>query len=220
MASRDEWYRSAAWDDDAQAFFETKLRRSRSTFHKAQYLRIKAQALIGTGDPTRIDAGCGLLRRVIADYPGETTQIALAFGLLGAVDDRRGRYVEAEAAYRESLTRRHDTQVEIALAELILTTDQRHKYAETVERLSLLFENPTALILNHTRFRCLLALARLAARLAEMDAAKQLARAALNLLSAAQPQFPRHPDVGLIDPRPETIDELQRVACGQEPLAT
>jgi len=212
--SGDEWYRSPIWDATAQLDFERKLRRARSAFHKGQYLSIKAQALTGSGEPTLIDAGCELLQRVISDYPRETLQVALAFGLLGDAHNCRGRYAEAEAAFRESLALRHDPQTEITLAELILVTDQCDQYVDMVVRLSRLFENPTALILNHTRFRCLLALTRLASRLGEADAAKQCAHAALRLLSEAQPQFPRHPDVGLIAPRPEIIDELHQLAGG------
>jgi hypothetical protein len=59
-----EWFRSGDWSSDAQQDFETRLGRARAR-NRAQYLRIKAVALIDAGN---LDAATSLLRRVVDDY--------------------------------------------------------------------------------------------------------------------------------------------------------
>jgi hypothetical protein len=49
--SKTEWFRRTTWTPEDEASFRARLKRSRGSFHKAQYLRIQAEHLqeVGTG---------------------------------------------------------------------------------------------------------------------------------------------------------------------------
>jgi hypothetical protein len=71
------------------------------------------------------------------------------------------------------------------------------------------------LVFKAERWRWLLTDARLAARAGERQRSMASARAALKLLDDDRPDFPRHPDVGLIDTDRRTVREVKRLAAGR-----
>jgi hypothetical protein len=81
--AREDWYRSETWDESTRAAFESRLARSRTPFHRAQYLRIQGVTLTATGKRREVNAGRGLLERVIADFPDEVMEVAGAHFALG-----------------------------------------------------------------------------------------------------------------------------------------
>ena len=80
--SDDGWYRSELWDETTRDAFEAKLARSRTPFHRAQYLKIQGTTLTATNKPREVEAGRALLERVIADYPEEVMMVANAHSAL------------------------------------------------------------------------------------------------------------------------------------------
>src|SRR5437016_4351602 len=74
--ARDEWFRSETWDEPTRVAFEARLARSRTPFHRAQYLRIQGLTLTTTNKRCEVSAGRALLERVITDFPDEVMEVA------------------------------------------------------------------------------------------------------------------------------------------------
>jgi len=55
----EEWFRNTTWNKDIDAEFEARLKRSRGSFHKAQYLRIQAGYLLDNPTKTSIHSDLG-----------------------------------------------------------------------------------------------------------------------------------------------------------------
>ena len=70
MANED-WYRNKTWNNEVEADFEARLKRSRGAFNKAQYLRIQASYLLDISDKKTQLVGVSLMERLIRDYPTE-----------------------------------------------------------------------------------------------------------------------------------------------------
>ena len=100
-AGRHNWYRSPAWDAQIEAGFEERLRRARPA-NRPQYIRIQATYLLESPDLGVREAGRGLLRRVIAEYPPDL-EAKSAMEQLGSSLADDGRFGEAEQALRETI---------------------------------------------------------------------------------------------------------------------
>jgi tetratricopeptide (TPR) repeat protein len=210
----DDWYRSPDWSDEAQASFEEKLKRSRP--HKTpQYLRIKALALFEAGDKSRREAGRTLLHRFLRDYP-DSFDVTWAHEFLADAYREDGFTREAEGHYRQAI-RMYEKRpsvrgyAQLGLADLILETEQGQKYLETETLLDSIPESD--LRFHNVQFKWAVLRARLAARLKKREEAADYASAALRLATITEPQFPRHPDVGLVTTDPETLDELRQLTA-------
>jgi hypothetical protein len=94
VARDDEWFRSDAWDDRAQRLFEERLAGTRAA--RAQFLRLKALALVETGDPVRVAAGRELLDRLLNDHPENVLEVAGAHRILAESYVREHRLGSAE----------------------------------------------------------------------------------------------------------------------------
>jgi hypothetical protein len=94
-----EWFRSHDWSTDAPQDFETRLGRARA-HNRAQYLRIKALALIDAGN---LDAATALLHRVVDDYGDDWIQVTASHEHLGDIYRSKGDLAGAETKYRRVL---------------------------------------------------------------------------------------------------------------------
>ena len=115
--------------------------------------------------------------------------------------------LDAEAALGGGL----HTGSELALAEVIVqrrlgrSLPRGARPLEAAEHAGLTFKIE--------RWRWSITQARIASRSGRDADAKSLAADALALLEDASPDFSRHPDVGLIDADPSTVQELKRLAA-------
>ena len=75
--SKVEWFRRTTWTAADAADFAAHLKRSRSDFHKAQYLRIQAGHLHAVGVPELTAVALGLLGQLVTDWPSES-QLSIA----------------------------------------------------------------------------------------------------------------------------------------------
>jgi len=209
--SADDWFRSDAWDAQARELFETKLARARSG--RVQYLRIKGLMLTLAGDRDRIQDGRQLLQRVIDEHPEDGQEVSSAHYALGDSFAREGRHTEAEEHLRACLALEpsvhvlHDT--ELRLAEVLIDRDAP-SLDEAWELLNIA-GNPRGVLFNNIAWRVEIARARLRTRQGDRTAAAIHARKALALLDHNEPQFSRHPDVGLIIPDRRAVRELKRL---------
>jgi tetratricopeptide (TPR) repeat protein len=209
--SSDDWFRSADWDDPARELFEQKLSRARS-WNRPQYLRIKGLSLLESGN---VEAGRQLLLRVIVEYPQDTLQVSAAHESLGESFHRERRAAEAERHYRAAMNLDDHGSAQLLLAELLLDTEQVQRYAEARDLLidERLVEEAGSI--RSDAFSHAVALARVEARLGNTDAASKAAARALALRDedVKGPQFPRHRDVGRVDPDPDLVAELSALAA-------
>lgn len=67
--SRDHWFRNTTWTAEVEADFFQRLARSRGVDRKAQYLRIQAGHLHGTGERALVEVALRLLGRLVSEYP-------------------------------------------------------------------------------------------------------------------------------------------------------
>lgn len=211
------WYRSAAWDPEAERQFRQRLGRARSDFAKAQYTRIKATYLLAS-QRTR-SAAKSLLREVLADYPSEAAQVLQATEELGTALEEEGAFTEAEVLYRSAIQLHRERLVttgwthrcKFKLARLIVASKQAGKYQEAQSLLDGLikWELPfwNSEIFEHAVLR-----ARLTSLLGQPTEAATWARRALDVSKVTIPQARRHPNIGLVQADQRTLAEMGRLA--------
>jgi tetratricopeptide (TPR) repeat protein len=195
----DAWYRSTAWDAEAQIDFETRLARARE-WKRPQYLRIKGLAVSTWNE----EAAEALFQRVIEAYP-DKFDASSCQEHLGDLWRKQGKLAEAERAYRAVLEQGNGLSpsgtsgcVNISLAELLIQADCGREM-EALAQLELLVTagqlRGSLGHFNDVRFRWEVALAVATDRLGQRENSERAAERALNILDAPDP-FSRHPGVG------------------------
>lgn len=99
MAS-DDWYKNKTWDNEVEAEFEARLKRSRGAFNKAQYLRIQGSYLLDSSDKKNQLVGLNLMERLIKDYPKEQFSVIFGQEQLGDFYFAKKKYKQAEHFFR------------------------------------------------------------------------------------------------------------------------
>jgi hypothetical protein len=213
----DEWYRSSAWEATDQERFEEKLRRARPR-SRAQYIRLKGLALAGSKRRSERQAAPTLFQRVIREHADDQLQAAMARADLGRFYAEKGEHHLAADALRSCLDAEAaldggglHTGSELALAEVIVRAEWEDRYPEALDLLEA--AERAGLTFKVERWRWAIAHARIANRCGRGSEAQSFAAAALALLDDPSPDFPRHPDVGLIDADRKTVRELKRLAA-------
>jgi tetratricopeptide (TPR) repeat protein len=204
----DDWFRSPTWQPNDQAEFERRLARARPA-NRPQYLRIKALALRDAGN---VDAARDLFARVASETAAPASEVAFAHEALGDLHRAAGGLRQAGAEYRLALEvaptlSGTSGEVQLSLGEVLLETDAAGGAAEVAALLDAAREHVR---FNSTAFRWNVLRARLAQTLGDREAQRIAATAALDLVGA-QPQFSRHPTVGLVEASAETLALLQRL---------
>jgi hypothetical protein len=221
MGARDDWFRSADWDGEAQELFETKLRRARGPTSKSQYLRIKALYLINTSDPSTIIAGIELLHRFLeaySDHPHGSLQLPLVHDHLARAYAKLGRPDIAEMYLRDAADSevatggRVVTGSDLNLAEFLIAKGDPQSYEHAARLLKAFADRANKMTLQSDRFRYFLAQARIASFTDRPSEASSYATQALKLALDKKPQFPRHPTVGQVQADPRTMRELSKLA--------
>ena len=214
-----DWFRSSSWDPEIAAAFEARLKRSRTAFHRAQYLRIQASHLVSQDDPALRETGRQLLRRVVDEYGAtEEFEALRAREQLGFSLAAENRDEEAEELLRgvmkdvttRSAQRSGTTHLtELALAELLL---RRATPADLEEAWHLLEVASTQVptFLRDQVLRLLVCRSRVAAAMGRSDAA-EFAAAALEVANETQPALSRHPDIGRPHASAGLREELKNV---------
>jgi hypothetical protein len=194
--------------------FAARLARARPR-NRPQYRRIKALALLSTGDPVKEAAGHQLLEHVVGDpdaYPFEKVS-ALCF--LGAHEHDAGRLVAAADYLRAALNmmsgnRSGGTELEeVRLAEILLVRGQPADLEEARDLLDGMAESRPLLL--SSRFRKCQAGVRVALAIGDEGRAAEWARLALRLAAAEHSGLANHPKLGLVETDDETIAWLSGV---------
>jgi tetratricopeptide (TPR) repeat protein len=217
------WFRSSEWDEKAQIVFEEHLGKTRGAFNKAQYLRIKAYSLQNSQSINAREAGRELFKRIINTYPDEKSQVVQALEGLGKSYEKDGYLGKAEEYYRKCIeyfqNNLHSTgntiRSPLYLAELIEKANLEEKYNDAQDILDRWIERMGQLTLNVDIYRYNILRARLSQKLHNKQEAVSYAKQALAAAEAGQnPQFIRHPDIGLIKIENKIVDEMTGIING------
>lgn len=216
VASRD-WFRSPDWGDVARADFAARLARARP-WTRPQYRRIKALALIETGDPERQAAGRALFADNISNPGPHPLERVTALCLLGAHEQDVGNLDDAERHLREALrlmvtNPSGGSGLEaVRLAEILLARGGR----DELEEARRLINGPSDsdLLFLSSRFRRCLAGARIALALGDQPSAATWARQALQLSVTTHSGLANHPRLGLVEMNRSTFAWLKGIAGG------
>jgi hypothetical protein len=136
-----DWFRRHTWSEADRTAFFTRLHRSRSAFHKAQYARIQAYELHQVGGAKYAGHALELLDTIVEHWMTDAQRAAVHHQRAECLRDL-GREVEALAAYRETFAEQRRLPSFITNAHLDyawwIATSGRHELFE--EALSVLDE--------------------------------------------------------------------------------
>jgi tetratricopeptide (TPR) repeat protein len=215
MGGRDDWFRRTTWTSDDRAEFAARLGRSRTIFHKAQYLRIQAVHL-AAAEPPLHEAALELLDQLLRDFadpfevPQARTQRARS---LAAVERRDEAIEEYRRALADELSVRTVRGLAyIEFAELVLEDKRREFYVEALVGITARTDRG-AEAFPASRYRAETAAAFLSEELGDYDAARAHATIALAAAAETQSPFRYHRDLGVVrSPAAEVQARLWRLA--------
>jgi tetratricopeptide (TPR) repeat protein len=211
-----DWYRSLDWDLEARAEFERRLARAHRE-SRPQYVRIKALALLESGDKRSRDAAQQLATRVVSDYPESSIDVYIAQQIIARCAERDGNLDTAVDQYRRAIAAATNhgsidaSSAYLALGELLLRLGRLSEAETALERY-----DDALMPFRDQQFRAAMARARIAAASQDKSGAAAHATRALSLLDQDKhaPQMPRHRDLARI-PRDElAIAEMERLRTG------
>jgi tetratricopeptide (TPR) repeat protein len=207
-----EWYRKSSWSEADKADFFAHLKRSRSAFHKAQYLRIQAGHLQMISTPESSRAALQLLDKVLAEFPEQITEFAATCYQKAECLETLGDFAGAVEAYRNALEfeRRYSNSTR-TLAWLdfgcfAVRTRMKKIYDEV---LAVLDEFKGRLMFPFERYKYFGILAMISEAWGDSATARDFARKALTAAAVTDSGFRYHPTVGLVSAK-EKDAEIHR----------
>lgn len=212
-----EWYRKTSWIKEDQDDFSARLRRCRSDYARAQYLRIQASHLQLLATPEMYKWALVLLERILNDFPDQSqlamTHFQKAECFEGLGEPRRALELYRCALQAEREFRNRKTNAWLEFGWLVIRCGFSDVYAET---LAILDEFKGPLMFPVTCFKFFGILAIISDHNFDVVAAKDFAAKALTAASKNDSGFRYHPTVGLVkNPDEKIISHLQRIAAAQ-----
>jgi len=211
--AKPEWFRRATWTLQDQVEFQQRLTRSRSTFHKAQYLRIQALHLAEVGTQPLLEAAIGLLDQLLAQFP-EPFEVPMAHKQRARCLSDLGRHDEALDAYEAAIVaqRAHPNVhcgIPVAYAELVVSLRRLDRYARVEVLLDEFPPTPgpqfPAEEYAYAAVRAFLAAARM-----DRAAARDYASQALAAAAKTEAPFRYHRKLGLVSfADPDVLAQLR-----------
>ena len=217
---KDAWFRSADWDTRAQAEFETRVARAKAHY-RVQYRRIKAIALLNSGNAVKAAAGREILLSIVNSGDVPQFERVSALSLLGAHLHDIGELDEAEGYLRRALemtgaNRSGTNGLEaVRLAEILLARGGTSDLAEAQTLLERHADDPPIFVAS--RFRMAFAATRVALARGQREEAIDWARAALTYAEAKHSGLANHPKLLLAKVDRATRKWLESVASGDRP---
>jgi tetratricopeptide (TPR) repeat protein len=196
--SRD-WFRRTDWSVEVERDFFTRLKRSRSQFHKAQYLRIQAHELVRAGGPRRLRKALDLIALLLTEYP-DKSQIAAAHKTRGEALAELGDIEGAVGALRASMDaeppgRPPMNSAYLAFGILAIRAQRRDLYAEALDALERQGGNEA---FPDMRYQAASIRAIAYEELGLHDLAREHAQRAIAEAARTHSGFRYHPDIGLV----------------------
>ena len=195
-----DWYRKTTWSDAGQAGFFARLKRSRTAYNKAQYLRIQAYHLEGVGSPELLKASLTLLDKMFAEFP-QRTELASAYCQKASCLAKLGEIDQAIANYQRALnTEREFPSVKInafmQFGRLVVENNLTKLFDEALEELKEL--DLRGIKFPSDIFQAFGIRSIIAAHKGEKEKAKEFAKIALEAANKAHSGLRYHSTVGLV----------------------
>jgi hypothetical protein len=205
MAQKD-WFRRSTWTlGDSEAFF-ARLARSRTTFHKAQYVAIQASTLLSTGRSNLVAHALELSTLGVRQYPEPAFLAGLhltrAHCLIAL-----GRDADAILAFRAAFhaTRAYPgmkTGAELDFAWWVATAGLRQLFDEALNAMNEFDAKSNAIWPAHA-YRFVGALALISDAMGEREQASRWATDAIAAAEREKSPFRFHRKLGLVKSPPE-----------------
>lgn len=203
MSDRDDWYRSAEWNDAIEASFRARLKRAR---RKEQYLRIQASCLAKRYPHIAL--------RLLDEYFAMPDKFdnAIAYNHRAEALLSLGRRDEALEAYEAALRREAEfpssrTQTYVTYPYLVAVNQIKARYARALEVLE---ARKGELMFPVDRFMWHAARSLIFSEQGERASARQEALAATAAAATEHSGFRNHPTIGLVGDRHEkTLERLR-----------
>lgn len=196
-----DWFRQTTWNEAAQADFFARLKRCRTAYNKAQYLRIQASYLEGIGSHEMLKASLELLDKMFAEFP-ERTQLASAYSQKASCLAKLGNIDEAIANYQRALqTEREFPRVKtyafMDLGKLVAENKLARFYDEALTALEAEL-NSRGIQFPADTFNAFGIRSLIAAQRGQIREAKESAKVALEAAAKIDSGLRYHPTVGLV----------------------
>jgi len=199
--AKPKWFRRSTWSSEDQAEFQSRLARSRSRFHKAQYLRIQALHLAKVGTGQMLDAALNLLDQLITQCP-DPFELSQAYQQRARCLSDLGRHQEAIDAYEAAIIAQRanpnlHSGIPVEYAELVVSLRRQDLYRRVECLLDEFPPSPEpqfpAAEYSHAVVRAFLAAAR-----QDQVATRDYAEKALAAIGKTEAPFRYHRKVGLV----------------------
>ena len=212
----DDWFRRKTWTVRDRDEFFTRLKRSRGSFHKAQYARIQAYKLITTRKRDAYTAALELLDMILAEWR-EDAQLASVYDHRAECFLGLGDVARAVEAYRLVFQTQRVCKSELTMAHLdfgwlVVSAPLPELYDEAMAVLGEFHRETISFPVDRYRASAIQALI-LDAR-GQPEQARSYARIALQEEAAQHSGFRYHPTIGLVHAPDEKVhDRLQKLAA-------
>jgi hypothetical protein len=208
-----DWYRRKTWTPKDREEFFTRLRRSRSAFHKAQYVRIQAYELLNSRTREAYFAALELLDMIMAEWP-ESSQLtsvyhhrAECFAGLGDLPRAIEAYRQVFRTQRERTRERTDAHLDFGW--LVATTPMPELFNEALAVLCEFHHD----MFPRDRYRAGAIQALILDSQGKCEQARSHASIALEAAAATHSGFRYHPRIGLVtSPDRKVHEKLQSLA--------
>ena len=212
--SRHDWYRRSTWSKSDQAEFFDRLARSRSLFHKAQYVRIQAHYLEESG---LIQESLDLLIRLLAEWPSES-ELPGVYCQKASCHIKLGDLESATAAFRQCFKAEEKgawkTSARLDFLWMVATNQLRDLYEEARQELVDLTE---PVVWPAAEYQMAGALALISNDCGHPEAARRHATAAIEAAGKERSEARHHRKLGLVkNPDPKIFRQLERLASRQQ----
>jgi tetratricopeptide (TPR) repeat protein len=198
MSTRGDWYRKTTWSSRDAEDFERHLARSRS--QRAQYIKIQAQTLAGTGQVQVADAAIQLAHRYLEEDPRGFFEVR-AHLTVAEASGTKGDVSAALQAYRNAVhaeARNHGVRccAYLEFAWFVATRGLIEAFDDVLNAMK--SRQETDLVFPIAQYKYFAALALISNELKNREHARRMAQNALEAEARVAP-FSRHKHVGVVE---------------------
>ena len=209
MAKTDDWFRNARWNSVEETAFLKRLSRSRSTYSKAQYARIKASYLQDSADPVRVRAAIALLNRTIVEWPVES-ELACCYWQLANCHLKLGDLDQSIESFRKCFNQERvypnaGTRAWSDFSRFVAERRLKHLYDEALE---IMRSREKSAIFPIDKFFLHAVRAVIAREQGNLEYARREAAEALEQATRSDSGMANHPTLGLVEGQERWITKL------------
>ncbi len=181
---KDDWYRKTKWSPKVEKDFFARLERARSTYNKAQYLRIQAYHLQAQCSPPDYLTALRLLEHLILQFP-DPSELGAAYLQKAKCHEALGQHQDALNSYKCAIQfSKNDrgvftTDAPVHFALFVTKNHLKEFYSEALKNFK---GSDVILIVPSVQFNAFSAMALMAADSGKKRKAQNLAKKALALL--------------------------------------